>query len=70
MTLQRKARLKTTFGQSCLSPNGIGVQRSAVWAGDEIFIIKRTGSHYLCYVSWDNGREFHMLAWIHKRAVK
>lgn len=72
-TLQRQVRLKTNFGTSCLSPNGDGATRSAVWNGDEIRILNRTGSHYLCYVSWNiswDGRRFHMLAWLHKRAVK
>lgn len=68
-TVQRKVRLKTTFGLPCLSPNGIECGRSAVWNGDDITILRRVGSHYLCYVSWNRGR-FHMLAWLHKRTVK
>jgi hypothetical protein len=69
-TRQRQVRLKTTFGTPCLSPNGIEVGRSAVWWGDEISVLSRAGSHYLCYVTWGYGRRFHMLAWLHKRAVR
>jgi hypothetical protein len=65
-TQRRQAKLKTRFGIPCRLAGG---EKSAVWNGDEIVIVKRIGSHYLCYVSWNQDR-FNMLAWLHKRAVK
>ena len=68
-TRRREVRLKTTFGFPCISPKGSGVERSAVWCGDDVFVLRRVGSHYLCYVSWNRGR-CNMLAWLHKRTVR
>lgn len=64
------ARLKTTFGMPCRRPGG---ERTAVWHHDDIVILRRIGSHYLCYVAGSDEQLVYghqMLVWLHKRAVR
>lgn len=67
-TVPRRVRLKTTFGMSCWSPDE---GRTAVWVDDEIRILKRIGSHYLCLVVYGHPCSLvSMKVWLHKRALK
>jgi hypothetical protein len=66
-TLQRTVRLKY-WGMPCFS---LGGRQTAVWQGDEITVLRRLGSHYLCkvvYGYWESPQT--MGVWLHKRAVK
>lgn len=64
----RRVRLKTTFGMPCRS---LDEGRTAVWFDDEIRVLKRIGSHYLCFVIYGHpSAPASMRVWLHKRAVR
>lgn len=46
-------------------------EQTAVWQGDDITILRRSGSHYFCLIEYGyEGYEKFFLTWIHKRALR
>ena len=63
-----RVRLRTTFGFSWRTYDG---EQSALWAGYEIKVLSKAGSHRFCEVSWgtDGVLPHVMYGWIHKKEL-
>lgn len=62
--------LNATFGRPCTDTDG---NHTAVWPGDKIERLKRSGQRWLCRVSWGldvSGNPHEFVAWLHKRIVR
>lgn len=62
-------RPRTRFGHPITLRNG---DESALWTGDEVTVLRRSGNHALCAISWNTYTSHPCLieAWLPKRRLR
>lgn len=62
-------RPRTRFGHPITLRNG---EDSALWAGDKIAVLRRSGNHALCVIEWNTytSNPCRIEAWLPKRRLR